>query len=64
MHLAAEGICVGPMFICVHIAEKNEVLTYANEPLGAMGELSLHLKALLSLQLPQPLHFDGQSQAQ
>ena len=63
VHLAAEGICVGPMFICARIAEKNDVLLYANEPLGATGALPLHLEALLSLQLPHPLHLDWQGQA-
>ena len=37
VHLAAEDICVGPMFICAHIAKNIEVLIYANEPLGATG---------------------------
>ena len=58
VRLAAEGVCVGPMFICACIAEKNDVLIYANEPLGATGALPLHLEALLSLQLPHFLHFD------
>ena len=58
VHLAAEDILVGPMFICARIAEKYDVLIYANEPLGATGALPLHLEAQLSLQLPRPLHFD------
>ena len=43
VRLVAEGICVGPMFICARSAGKYDGLSYANEPLGATGALPLHL---------------------